>query len=104
MNNTNQTNQTPKNNLQTIASLGAEVENFILNNRVGKHLIECAHRARVDALENLANVNPLDSETIASLQWQARIPDLILTWLDEAMAEGEAAEESLRVEDYYQQN
>jgi hypothetical protein len=38
-------------------------------------------------------------EDITRLQWEARIPDLFLRWLDEAIADGRAAEEIILQED-----
>lgn len=80
-------------------SLGLDTEHFITQSKVGKYLVERAHDCRIAALEELTRVNPTDPDGIRALQWQARIPDMFLAWLDEAIAMGTAAEETIRAEE-----
>lgn len=79
--------------------LSLDTTHFIYNDNVGRYLVDRAHRDRIEALEQLAVANPNDSEAIIRLQWQVKIPDLFLGWLDEAIAEGMAAEEIISLED-----
>lgn len=74
-------------------ALGLDAEHFIQNTDIGKYLVNRAHADRVSALEELASVNPTDMVSIIGLQMKARIPDLFLAWLDEAIANGIAEEE-----------
>jgi len=80
-------------------SLGLDAEHFVTYDKMGRYLIERAHRCRVAALEELATVNPTAHGAIAQLQWKARIPDMFLQWLEEAIAEGKAAEEIILQEE-----
>jgi hypothetical protein len=80
-------------------SLGLDTEHFVSNDKVGKYLVEKAHQKRIEALEALALSDPMDSAEILRLQWQARVPDLFLQWLDEAIGEGRAMEEIILQEE-----
>lgn len=79
--------------------LSVDTIHFINHDKLGKHLIERAHKDRIDALEALASTRYNDAEQILVLQWQAKIPDLFLRWLDEAIAAGIAAEETIAMEE-----
>ena len=74
-------------------SLGLDTEHFINDNGIGRYLVSRAHSDRIQALEDLAVHNPTDTVGIIGLQMKARIPDLFLAWLDEAIANGIAEEE-----------
>ena len=81
-------------------SLGLDVEHFIsTHDRLGQYLVERAHQKRIDALEALVGICPTKTEEIRKLQWEARIPDMLLSWLDEAIAAGKMAEAAIEVED-----
>jgi len=79
--------------------LGVDTVHFISKDKVGKYLIERAHKDRIEALEALASIRHNDSEQILALQWQAKIPDLFLRWLDEAISASIAAEEQIVLEE-----
>lgn len=85
--------------LYRAAQLGLDVEHFITHNRVGQYLVERAHQDRIEALEALATADPSDAKGIQALQIQAKIPDLFRQWLDEAIASGVAAEETILAEE-----
>lgn len=80
-------------------SLGVEITHFIEFDPVGKYLVERAHQARIDALEELAIAPAHDYHHLVELQAKARIPDLFLSWLDEALAAAAAAEETIKLEE-----
>ena len=80
-------------------SRGLDAEHFVTHDKIGQYLIERAHQCRVAALEELVMVNPTNHGQITQLQWKARIPDMFLQWLDEAIAEGKAAEEIILQEE-----
>lgn len=75
------------------------VEHWLAYDAVGKYLMGRAETDRVAALQALAEVDPNDAENIRKLQNQARIPALFMQWLDEAIAEGQAAETRIYDED-----
>jgi hypothetical protein len=79
--------------------LGVNVEHFITQDPVGRYLVERAKQSREAALERLASVDPTNARSISALQYEAKIPELFLHWLDEALANAEAAEEQIRAED-----
>lgn len=81
------------------ASLGIEVEHFIHNDKVGKYLMKRARAVRQETSAALAVVDPTDASTVRELQWQYRIPDLIVSWLEEAIANGRAAERNIELEE-----
>lgn len=80
-------------------SLGLDTEHFVGSDSVGRNLIGRARRCREEALEALAAIDPTLTSEICALQWKARIPELFLSWLDEAIAEGRAAEEIILQEE-----
>lgn len=80
-------------------SLGLDTQHFITQSKVGVYVVDRAHQCRVDALEQLAQVDVTDTLRIRTLQWEARIPDMVLQWLDEAIAMGTSAEEAIRAEE-----
>ena len=79
--------------------LGVDVAHFIEHDRVGRYLIDRAHSDRVDALEDLVTVDPTNYNEIIRLQWKAKVPDMFLAWLQEAIAAGEAAEQTIALEE-----
>lgn len=85
--------------LYRAAQLGLDVEHFITHNRVGQYLVERAHQDRIEALEALAKADPHNAPEIYALQIKARTPDLFLQWLNEAVAKGVAAEETILAEE-----
>jgi len=85
--------------LMQAVQLGVEVQHFITHDKVGKYLIERAHQCRIAALEELAEIDPNLVREIIKLQNNARIPALFLQWLDEALAQSEAAETTIRLEE-----
>lgn len=79
--------------------LSADVEHFINHDKVGMYLMERAVETRADALEKFAHVDPFKAKDVLALQWEQKIPDLIIQWLEEALAAGREAEEQIRIED-----
>jgi hypothetical protein len=84
--------------------IGLEAKHFIEHDPLGKHLVQRAESSRQQALEALSICNPFNAQEVAELQWQSRIPELFLAWLDEAIARGQEAEqeaEALDAEEGY---
>ena len=81
-----------------IIQLGIEAEHF-MKEPMGKHLYPRAVEMRADALEELATVPAHDNNAILDLQYKAKIPDLFMAWLNEAIAIGKEAEEEAHFRD-----
>lgn len=81
------------------AALGIEVTDFIYNDKIGIYLMAKAEEARQAAVEALTIAEPTDTELIRKLQWQYRVPDLLITWLSEAISEGKIAEHNIDQEE-----
>ena len=85
--------------LYQAASLGVDVRHFIEKDKVGKYLVKCANQHRDAALLQLGIVDPTDTIKIMALQWDVKMPELFLAWLDEAMTRGDVAQETIEIED-----
>jgi hypothetical protein len=81
------------------AALGVDIEHFIHEDRIGMYLMRRAEEARTAATVAWARTDPEDTLAIRELQWQYSIPDLIVTWLREAIAEGQVAERNIELEE-----
>jgi len=77
------------------AKLGVQIREF-LNTPVGKYVSGRAEKSREEAFTTWMSCNPQDAETIRELQFRARVPDLVMQWLDQAMSQAIHAEETLR--------
>ena len=75
--------------------LGIQTKEF-LGSPVGKYIEGRAEKAREEAFTAWEQVDPSDVETIRELQFRARLPALVLTWLDEAINQAQHAEASLQ--------
>lgn len=74
--------------------LGLDVQQF-LRSPVGKYLLQKADDERTDALAELVEANPEDSEGIRALQSTIKRADSIQFWLIEAVQAGKNAEAQL---------
>ncbi|MGR9117432.1 MAG: hypothetical protein ACU85E_16915 [Gammaproteobacteria bacterium] len=73
------------------ARLGIEAEAF-LSTDLGRYLIARANEERIEALEQLAVVDPNDIKAIAKLQNKVAVADSIQTWIANAIQNGYYAE------------
>lgn len=80
--------------LQRAIGFGMDVEAF-LKSSIGQYLSERGESERSQALEDLAECAPEDSEAIRALQNKVRVVDLIMTWLAETITEGMEAQRQL---------
>lgn len=85
--------------LMRAVSLSVDVTHFLTQDKVGLYLMEKALESRVQALEELAQADPTNADLIRELQWKARIPDLFQEWLQESLAAGTSAEETIQLEE-----
>jgi len=76
------------------ARLGLQTREF-LSSPLGRYISGRADKAREEAFEAWTSVNPEDVEIIRELQFRARLPSLVMTWLDEAINQANHAEVSL---------
>lgn len=77
---------------------GITVEEF-LNSEVGKYLVSRAERERETALTALLTADPEDKRKVIELQFQGRLPDLVMKWLADAVTSGRLAERELTQDD-----
>jgi hypothetical protein len=80
--------------LYATVELGLDVQAF-LRTPVGKYLWQRASDERVDALADLVDVSPADTEAVRALQSTIKRADSILFWLNEAIEAGKNAEAQL---------
>ena len=85
--------------LMRAVSLSIDVNHFITFDKVGIYLMERALDYRAQALEDLANADATNADAIREIQWRARVPDLFQDWLQEALAAGTSAEETIQLEE-----
>ena len=83
--------------LSAQAKVGALCANW-LDTDVGRYVIGRAEQYEMDVLRELATVKPEDKIRIVQLQERAKVPALIVRFLDEAIADGEAAKIQLEEE------
>ena len=83
--------------LSAQAKVGALCANW-LDTDVGRYVIGRAEQYEMDVLLELATVKPEDKIRIVQLQERAKVPALIVRFLDEAIADGEAAKFQLEEE------
>lgn len=81
------------------AALGVDIEHFIHEDRIGIYLMRRAEEARAAATALWAKTDPTDTDAIRELQWQYSIPDLLVAWLEGAITDGLAAEQSIELEE-----
>lgn len=79
------------------AKVGALCANW-LDTDVGRYVVGRAEQYEMDVLRELATVKPADKLRIVQLQERARVPALVIRFLDEAIADGEAAKFQLEEE------
>lgn len=79
------------------SNLGIDVRYFCERDPIGRYLLRRAEADRQAALEALGEVDPINTLAIRALQDRARVPQLVVRWLEEAISAGEAAE--TRIED-----
>ena len=78
--------------LRTV-QIGIDATHFKEHTPLGRYLIHRAYETRADALEELATVGVFETAKITELQNKAKVPDLFIQWIDEAIAAGINAEE-----------
>jgi len=76
------------------ARLGLQTKEF-LQSPIGKYIVGRAKKAREEAFEAWMNAEPFDEDTIRELQFRARLPQVVISWLDEAINQAKHAEETL---------
>lgn len=74
--------------------LGLQTKEF-LNTPVGQYISGRVEKAKEEAFEMWSKCDPTDAETIRELQFRARLPSLIMEWLDQAINQANHAEEIL---------
>ena len=76
------------------ARLGLQTKEF-LNSPLGKYIVGRAAKSREEAFEAWIKTEAHDEDTIRELQFRARLPQIVIAWLDEAINQAKHAEETL---------
>lgn len=71
---------------------GIEVERFLLHTPTGKAMVQRAELELEAATDALRTVDPFDGKAVAQAQFDCRVPGAVLTWLAQAIQEGQNAE------------
>jgi len=74
--------------------LGRECSRF-LESKVGRFLLDMAIQEEDAARTALVEVDPTDADAIRELQFKARVPNLVFSWLNEAIRVGVETEKIL---------
>jgi CHASE3 domain sensor protein len=82
--------------LKAVAELGERVRGFKLTD-VWRYLESRATEEIVASLDALKDVDAEDPKAIRQLQNRARVAELFLNWLDEAIQDGRNADEQLQL-------
>lgn len=77
-----------------VARFGIEVETFF-NGPIGSFIFDMAEKRRGEAIEAFKKVNVAKSEEIQEIQNKLVVPDLIIGWMQEAIAAGHAAHQNI---------
>ena len=75
-------------------NLGKQIKVF-WSSPVGRYLKGRAIKSQEEAFEAWMSVNPEDKETIMELQFRARLPDLFMQWIEQALNQAKHAEDTL---------
>jgi hypothetical protein len=76
------------------ARLGMQAKEFF-KSPVGKFIAGRALKAKEEAFEAWMNIEPSEEEAIRELQFRARLPQLVIVWLEEAINQAQHAEQTL---------
>ena len=88
-------------NTQIISSLaaidiGASAEQFFKTD-LGRYLLGVSKQESTEYVNELKDVNPLDTKSIMDLQIKIKSVELAIIWLKEAILAGEQAEYELKL-------
>ena len=77
-----------------VARFGIEVEAFF-NGPIGSFIFDMAEKHRGEAIEAFKKVNVVDKEKVQEIQNSLVVPDLIIGWMQEAIAAGYASHQRI---------
>jgi hypothetical protein len=80
--------------LYATVEFGLDMDQFI-KSPIGQYLLRKAGEERIDALADLVEVSPADSERIRALQSIIKRADSLLFWINDAIQAGKNAEMQL---------
>ena len=78
-----------------VAKLGIEADSFV-SSSVGQYLVGRAEQEANLALEKMKTADPTDAKVIREIQNELNLPDRVVKWLTDVIAEGHACEFQLR--------
>jgi len=96
---TDLSNEYPNDDKMRAVQLGIEAKYFIEHDRIGRYLWLMSVQHRAYALEQLAVVDPENSKEIRAWQNELALHELFKAWINDAIANGLAAEEQILAED-----
>jgi hypothetical protein len=88
----------PENVLVRAGVFGRQVEQFFETD-IGDYILQRAQKEIDEAVFKLKKVNPRDAELIQTYQNDIRVCESIISWLADAIAQGQAAVETLKGEE-----
>lgn len=81
------------------AVFGEEVRQFLAQDRIGRYIVQRAATEAENALMELKDVDPEDGKAIRAIQSRIRVAESVVSWLVEAVDNGERARQILEGED-----
>lgn len=81
------------------AVFGEEVRRFLVEDRIGRYITAKAAEEVMNGLEQLKDVEPDDAKTIRAIQTKIRVAESVVSWLAEAVDNGERAQQILEDEE-----
>lgn len=81
------------------AVFGEEVRRFLVEDRIGRYITAKAAEEVMNGLEQLKDVDPDDARAIRAIQTKIRVAESVVSWLAEAVDNGERAQQILEDEE-----
>ena len=80
------------------AVFGEEVRRFLSEDRIGRYITNKAAEQVANSLDELKEVDPDDARSIRAIQTKIRVAESVVSWLAEAVDNGERARQILEDE------
>lgn len=80
------------------AVFGEEVRRFLSEDRIGRYITHKAAEQVANSLDELKEVDPDDAKSIRAIQTKIRVAESVVSWLAEAVDNGERARQILEDE------
>jgi hypothetical protein len=80
------------------AVFGEEVRRFLQEDRIGRYITAKAAQQTESGLLELKDIDPEDAKAIRAIQTKIRVAESVVSWLAEAIDNGERAQQILEDE------